>query len=290
MRRKAAPISSRRRCRASPARRMFTSRPHTTVGEWYASRRNCAHTSDGAYASLATRGPNPSTNRPTGYGVMMGSISSRTRSGASESTINSMAGSVFTIGIGRPSPSSERARNRSVSGDGTRRRKVASQKSRSAGGSQASRAATRRRTSDGARVTRKCRSAPRHTATARASATRSRANRARAASRIVGVTPRPLSASRIVPAASRARGIQMTFTSMAKRPPAYPTRLSRQLADRQLPSDARGKLTRLVATGSRAYGAARRATSARLASSRSTRCSSLRKRRFSAAGTRGSAR
>src|SRR2546426_7000144 len=46
---------------------------------------------------------------------MIGPISSSVRSEPSESTSSSIAGSVLTIGIGRPAPSSERARNRSVS-------------------------------------------------------------------------------------------------------------------------------------------------------------------------------
>jgi len=43
---------------------------------------------------------------------------------------------------------------------------------------------------------------------------------------------------------------------MANRPPPYPARLSRQLAEIHRPSDPRGKLTRFVAIGLRAYGAA----------------------------------
>src|SRR5438094_800097 len=79
---------------------------------------------------------------------------------------------------------------------------------------------------------------------------------------------------------------------IAKRPPPYPARLSRQLAEiqRPNPSGARGKLTRFVATGLRAYGAAFRATNARLETSRARCCSTRRKVRLRSAGTRESDR
>src|SRR2546422_6453150 len=66
---------------------------------------------------------------------MIGPISSSVRSGPSESTSSSIAGSVLTIGIGRPAPSSERARNRSVSAGAPVRCATLFQYSPSAGGS-----------------------------------------------------------------------------------------------------------------------------------------------------------
>src|SRR2546422_2587312 len=62
-----------------------------------------------------------STNKPTGYEANIGVISSRTRWRSSGASNSSMAGSVFTSGIGRPAPSSERVRNRSVSASGDRK-------------------------------------------------------------------------------------------------------------------------------------------------------------------------
>jgi hypothetical protein len=54
----------------------------------------------------------------------------------------------------------------------------------------------------------------------------------------------------MMPIACSASGAQIALMSIANRPPAYPASLSRQLAERQWVESRRGKLTRLVATGS----------------------------------------
>src|SRR5881394_4032267 len=84
-----------------------------------------------------------------------------------------------------------------------------SQCCRSTSGSEASLARTRASTSAGASATMKCRELPRH---------------AVAAVALAAASSKPGS-----PIARSAAGTQTTLTSKAKQPPAYPTRLSRQL-------------------------------------------------------------
>ena len=122
-------------------------------------------------------------------------------------------------GIGCPVLSSETAGNRSVSFGKPLRASTESQCCRSTSGSEASLARTRASTSAGASATMKCRELPRHAAAAVALA---------AASSMAG-SPIARSALSIVPIARSAAGTQTTLTSKAKQPPAYPTRLSRQL-------------------------------------------------------------
>ena len=111
-------------------------------------------------------------------------------------------------GIGRPSESSETARNRSVSAGKPVRARTLFQYARSVSGSDASLACTRAATSAGPSATSKCRPAPRHVAIAPASVAES------------GRPGAESSMGRITVMASSASGTHTAFTSNANRPPA----------------------------------------------------------------------